>query len=99
MNMWRYVIPGWGQVIEPRDLHGREICDNATPQEIRDRLAALIEQSDWYKHQPTTSALRDALTVFKAADDDDSIQDALITIYNLADDEHCWLDPFDMSVN
>ena len=99
MTEWRYVIPGWGKVIEPVDEHGRDIDDGLSWLQIRDRLVGLLENSSWYKHQPAGSDLHEAIAEFKQADDDEDVEDLLMRIYDLADEQRCWLDPFDMSVN
>jgi hypothetical protein len=97
--LWRYVIPGWGKIIEPVDLFGREIEDNETLADKRDQLAELIENSRWYKEQPADGDLITVLHEFRAADDPAWIEDVLMHIYDLADEQRVWLDPFDIQTN
>ena len=86
MPEWKSEIKGWGSIIE---------SDDEFPVQ-RDKLVALLRDSDWFKSQDEDSDLAwavDDLEYSQSAQEAD--EDALYRIYKLADDDRVWLSPFE----
>lgn len=90
--VWKYTVKGWGAVIDtPRD-----VLDFASK---RDRLVALLLDSDWYRDQGSDddermdSELGQAIQDLRDSPTTKDADEALWSIYNLADDDRAWLDP------
>ena len=87
---WQYEIPEWATVVEAdEDWEIR-----------RDNIVKLLRESDWfnddtideYEHEQLEEAIDDlSMTPTALAAD----QDAMWRIYNLADEQRCWLNPFE----
>lgn len=89
MSKWKYQVKGWGSLVQNESL---------TFQAKKARLVKLLRDSEWYKNQEEgeDSDLADAvLDLELAGNPEDADADALWRIYNLADDQGVWLDPFD----
>lgn len=91
---WRYQVKGWGAVLQEGD------AATDTREDIlarRDKLVTLLRESDWYAEQPDgeDSALAQRVRELEAADDDCEADNLLMAIYDLADIERAWLDPFE----
>ena len=89
---WKYHIKGWGAV-----FHEGNIAEDTREDTLarRDKLVALLRESDWYAEQPEgeDSALAQRVRELAATDDDFEVGNLIIAIYDLADAERAWLDP------
>lgn len=90
--MWKYTVKGWGAVIGADD----DVLDFAAK---RDRLVALLLESDWYRDQGDDddereySELGQMIQDLRDSPTDSDADQVLWEIYNLADDARAWLDP------
>ena len=84
MARWLIKIEGWGPIIQNDDL---------TWEEKRDKLAILLRSSQWFKVTGEDSDLDMAIMDLEDSPSDDDAEQALWTIYNLADEDRVWLDP------
>ena len=88
MSVWKYTVQGWGKIIQDESEHDILVK--------RDGLVKLLRGSDWYNDQddPEKSDLEYAIKDLEDAVENDDIDNALWEIYNLADNDKAWLDPF-----
>lgn len=86
---WKLEVKGWGKVIE----------DEALPYEAkRDALAKLLRESAWFKmidQAGVDDRLENAILDLEASPTESDADQAIWSIYNLADDDGVWLDPID----
>lgn len=83
---WRLEVKGWGKLIE----------DESMPYEAkRDALAKLLRESAWLKSKEEDSDLEMAILDLEDSPSEEDADQAIWSIYNMADDEGVWLDPID----
>ena len=96
---WKYSIKGWGAIIdgdEPESADPDVVYDYAGR---RDRLVALLLDSDWYHDQGSDdderldSELGQAIQDLRDSPTITDTDQAIWSIYNLADDQRAWLEP------
>ncbi len=94
--VWKYTVKGWGKIIDGDEPDKDVVYDFASR---RDRLVALLLGSDWYRDQGSDDDEREHSDLGLAIQDlRDSptitdLDQAIWSIYNLADDQSAWLEP------
>lgn len=94
--MWKYTVKGWGEIIDGDEESPDVVYDFASR---RDRLVALLLESDWYRDQGsddderTDSELGQAIQDLRDSPTITDTDQAIWSIYNLADDQRAWLEP------
>lgn len=80
---WRIEIRGWGKVIQDDSLEWDA---------KRDKLVGILKASAWYKDEDDDLGM--AIMDLEDSPTIEDADEAIWSIYNLADDDRVWLDPF-----
>ena len=85
MPKWAGTVEGWGAIIQDDSLEWEE---------KRDKLSSLLRESEWFKDAGGEDS--DLDMAIMDLEDSPTIEDAdnaIWSIYNLANSEMIWLDP------
>lgn len=87
MAEWKYTVEGWGKIFH---------ADEPDTRVKRDQLVELLRASQWYAAQEDgeESELAQRINDLEHCDVVTEMDKPLWEIYNLADDQRAWLNPF-----